>query len=71
MEMFVLRYDDAILAKQPNVTAYELDRANYGKIAFKPARAPANSWTFPVVTGHKYKVHWANTGVDFDRMQIE
>lgn len=69
--MFVLRYDDTILAKQPNKTAYELDRANYGKIFFKPKRNPANSWTFPVVTGHKYKVHWANTGVDFDRMQID
>ena len=69
--MFVLRYDDKILAEQANVTAYELDRANYGKIYFKPARLPDNSWTLPFVTGHKYKVHWGNTGVDFDRMQID
>jgi len=69
--MFVLRYDDTILAKQKSKEAYELDRANYGKIYYKADRDPKDSWTFPVVTGHKYKVHWASTGVDFDRMQIE
>ena len=69
--MFVLRYDDTILAKQPDLAAYEADAANWGKIFFKPSLNPRNSWTFPVVTGHKYKVRWAKTGVDFVRMQID
>jgi hypothetical protein len=29
-----------------------------------------NSWAFPVVTGHKYKIHWQK-GLDFTRMQID
>jgi hypothetical protein len=71
MPMYVLRYDDTVLAAQASKEAYELDRANYGTIFFKAERNPSNSWTFPVVTGHKYKVHWANTGVDFTKMQID
>lgn len=25
----------------------------------------------PFVTNHKYKIHWANTGIDFEQMKIE
>lgn len=66
--MFVLPYDDSIIAAQANVTEYELNRTNYSLIKFKDKTDPVNSWTFPFVTGHKYKIHWANTGVDFTQM---
>ena len=45
--------------------------ANYGKIKFKPRRSPDDSWTLPFVTGHKYKIHWSSSGVDFEQMQID
>jgi len=70
MQMFVLPYDDSILAAQANVTDYLLDRTQYGVILFKDKLKPSKSWTFPFVTGHKYKIHWANTGVDFTQMKI-
>ena len=66
--MFILPYDDNILAAQANLTEYELNRENYSLVKFKDKTDPVNSWTFPFVTGHKYKIHWANTGVDFTQM---
>jgi len=65
MVMRVLPYDDDLIARQPNVTEYELDRSNYGLIRFKDKQDPNMGWAFPFVTGHKYKIHWAFTGVDF------
>jgi hypothetical protein len=50
--------------------AYVLDESNYGQVEFKPKTNPLNSWTFPIVTGHKYKIHWGWTGVDFEKMRI-
>jgi predicted metalloendopeptidase len=69
--MYVLPWDDSIRAAQANETEYILNRTNYGKIIFKPKLAPTNSWTFPFVTGHKVKVHWSATGVDYERMLVE
>ena len=69
--MYVLPWDDSIRAAQPNETLYLLNRTNYGKIIFKPKQQPMDSWTFPFVTGHKYKVHWSATGVDYEKMFIE
>ena len=71
MQMFVLPYDDDLIAKQANVTLYELDRSNYGLVFFKDKNSPNMAWAFPFVTGHKYKIHWANTGIDFQTMTIE
>ena len=68
MGMFVINYDDSVLAAQANVTEYLLNRDNYSLIKFKDKLAPRFSWTFPWVTGHKYKIHWANTGIDFESM---
>jgi len=34
----------------------------------KPALDPSYGWVIPFVTGHKYKVHWGVTGLDFTSM---
>ena len=36
---------------------------------FKPKKDPMNGWATPFVTGHKYKIHWGMTGIDFEQMQ--
>ena len=48
---------------------YLLDKSQYSKFPFRPKTEPANAWAIPVVTGHKYKVHWQN-GLDFEQMQV-
>jgi len=32
---------------------------------------PTHAWGVPVVIGHKYKIHWGMTGLDWDNMSIE
>lgn len=27
-------------------------------------------WALPFVTGHKYKIHWGFTGLDFEEMKV-
>jgi len=71
MQMVILRFDDNLLAEQPDFEAYKLDRSNYAYIAFKDKSNPANSWTLPFVTGHKYKIHWGNSGIDYEKMNID
>jgi len=29
------------------------------------------AWAVPFVTGHKYKISWGYTGLDFDQMQVD
>ena len=29
-----------------------------------------NGWATPFVTGHKYKIHWGLTGLDFEQMTL-
>jgi hypothetical protein len=48
---------------------YLLDTNQYSIVPFRPKILPANAWAIPIVTGHKYKIHWQN-GLDFDRMQV-
>lgn len=74
----VLPYDDDIL-NSFNMTAdettnstefddYIVDRSNYGSFNWK--KNPGKDWSIPFVTGHKYKIHWGLTGVDFETMKV-
>lgn len=54
-----------------NNEAYIEDPFNYGTIPYREKKKPMDSWAAPFVIGHKYKIHWGLTGVDFDQMQIE
>ena len=31
---------------------------------------PANGWAVPFVTGHKYKIHFGMTGLDYEELTI-
>lgn len=39
-------------------------------VPFKAKLSPSNGWAMPYVTGHKYRVHWAE-GLDFESMRME
>lgn len=71
MDMKVLQIDDAIVGKMNNVSlkAYKDDVSQYSLFKFRPKIEPANAWAIPVVTGHKYNVHW-QWGLDFEKMQV-
>jgi len=42
------------------------DRNNYSTKEWK--FKPSKNWAVPFVTGHKYKIHWGLTGIDFEKM---
>jgi hypothetical protein len=66
----VLKYDDSEVGAMDNDTksAYLLDKDNYSTILYKGKQDPADGWATPFVTGHKYKVHWGQTGIDFEQL---
>ena len=30
-----------------------------------------NGWSFPIITGKKYKIHFGQTGLDYEEMRID
>lgn len=73
MSFKVLRYDDSLFLENGgslNKTEYLLDKTTYGSFEFRLNLDPSNGWSVPFVTGHKYKIHWGETGLDFEQMQV-
>jgi hypothetical protein len=75
--LYVLPYDDAILEgkTEEEIKTYEAegDPANGYELTAVPFRRktnPANHWTVPFVTGHKYYLRW-EYGLDFETMRFE
>jgi len=72
MDMKVLPYDDSItstLTTSAAQTTYINDETNFSIVPFRAKTNPRNSWAIPIVTGHKYKIHWQK-GLDFEEMQV-
>lgn len=62
----ILRYDDDQIAEYSNITDLHKNKTAHSTILFKPKSDPMNGWATPFVTGHKYKIHWGMTGLDFE-----
>ncbi len=69
--MKILRYDDDTFDNQiyGYNPVYDTNSDSYGVIPYKAKLDPVNSWTFPLVTDHRYKIHW-RYGLDFTNMKI-
>ena len=65
-------WDDEIINYMDNetLTAYVDNKTDYGMAYFKESLKPSNSWTIAYVTGYKYKIHWGQTGLDWDTMSM-
>lgn len=65
-------WDDEIIDNMDNetLTAYVDNKTDYGMAYFKESLKPSNSWTIGYVTGYKYKIHWGQTGLDWDTMSM-
>jgi len=71
MGLKVLQYDDDIINafNETELETYIDDRDNYGSFNWK--FKPSKNWAQPFVTGHKYKISWGVTGIDFEAMNFE
>lgn len=73
MPMNILKFDYATVNafSTPDAKlAYINDKTQYSDIFFKEKLKPMNGWAVPFVTGHRYRVSWANN-LDFTRMNIQ
>lgn len=50
--------------------AFLEDTSNRSEIFWKEKLKPNNGWAVPYVTGHRYRLTWAND-LDFTRMDVE
>lgn len=67
----IIKYDDAdVPSDDTEREIYLADESNYGKITFKPHKKPSNAWASAFVTGHEYRVTWADD-IDFTQMRVE
>jgi hypothetical protein len=71
----ILRYDDDIRAEfgdnitaylGGNMTNYTSIKEQHGSMIFKKSKDPSNGWATPFVTGHKYKISFGMTGLDYE-----
>jgi hypothetical protein len=69
-----MRYDDHITKDWVNdirtneTTPYLVDQANWGTGKWKEKSDPGNANTVSIVTGHKYRIHWGKTGLNFENL---
>jgi hypothetical protein len=76
----ILRYDDDIRAEfgdnitaylGGNMTNYTSIKEQHGSMIFKKSKDPSNGWATPFVTGHKYKISFGMTGLDYEKLIID
>jgi len=53
-----------------DVSAFIADTSNRSKLFWKEKLKPSNGWAVPYVTGHRYRVTWAND-LDYTQMKVE
>lgn len=73
MNMNILRYDETdmfALETAGTKQAYIDDTANFAKLFWKEKLKPNNGWAVPYVTGHRYRLTWAND-LDYTRMMVQ
>lgn len=66
MEIRIIPYDDNLWTTDEEKQAYLDDKSKYGAIIWKK---DYETWAAPYVTGHKYKVHWGQAGIDWEQVQ--
>lgn len=72
MGLKVLKFDDSLFTSMdaPTYQAHLDDKTQYSTIIFKEKLDPSNGWATPFVTGHKYKIHFGMTGLNFENLEI-
>jgi hypothetical protein len=74
IELKVARWDDDVqnnfISEGVLDEAFHLDETepfHFSRIQFRKKTMPSNSWAFPIVTGHRYRMHFGEA-LDFESM---
>lgn len=70
--MNIIQYDlnTVNVMSEADLTNLKTDSASRSKIFWKDKLKPNNGWAVPYVTGHRYRLTWAND-LDFTQMDVE
>lgn len=64
-------YDEDYIAGRTNITDDMLRKTEFGTVNWKEGKNPNAAWTWPLVTGHRYHIHWSISGLDWTDMKME
>jgi len=76
MAIKIMRYDDSITKDWVNdirtnvTTPHLVDPKNWGTGNWKKNSDPSRANTIAIVTGHKYRIHWGKTGINFEDLSV-
>jgi len=72
MSLKVLKWDDSITSamNETELDTYVKTKGNWDKFNFKLKQNPMASTTGVFIIGHKYRIHWGQTGIDFEEMRV-
>jgi hypothetical protein len=72
MSLKVLKWDDSITSvmSETELDTYVKTKSNWDNFNFKFKQNPYSSTTGTFIIGHKYRIHWGQTGIDFDDMKV-
>lgn len=66
-----MKYDDAVIPDNVNgLKTHIEDRENYTKFKWLPKTDPDQTWTLPFVTGHKYKISFGDSGLNYEKIKF-
>ena len=68
----ILKYDDNLFSSMDEATkiAHVKDKTNFSTMVFKEKSDPGNGWATPFITGHKYRIHFGMTGINFENLKV-
>jgi len=72
MGLYVLKWDDSITSamNETELDTYVKTKSNWDKFNYKIKKNPMNSNTGSFIIGHKYRIHWGQTGIDLEEMKV-
>jgi len=72
MSLKVLKWDDSITSamSETELDTYVKTKSNWDNFNFKSKQNPMASTTGSFIIGHKYRIHWGQTGIDFEDMKV-
>lgn len=72
MGLYVLKWDDSITSamNETELETYYKTKSNFDLFSFKLKQNPGSATTGPFILGHKYRIHWGQTGIDFEKLTV-
>lgn len=67
-----MKYEDSLFVGMTaeQKTAHIKTKSNFATIAWKDKLDPRAAWATPFVTGHRYRISFGVTGINFENLTV-